>query len=261
MQSNQMIKTTKERAEDLSLLEPRISINRKCQDQSFAAWLQTKLNVSSGETVLDLACGDGEQSIFFDQRIGAHGYLRCVDIHEPSVNKLKAIIARYNRDFVVADMMNFSEYIKEEENFSLIHSSFALPYALNPLEVINTLANHVQKPLGRLAISLPCNPHEMVNFVNSIHDIPETVIPAINLGESLCVKAFRDKFYEVDVAYFHSNLIFDNSNDFMAIYKNSTYYDIDSEQTVLDKVTSTLRAVGKLSFRKCAILITGKHKF
>ena len=73
MQSNQMIKTTKERAEDLSLLEPRISINRKCQDQSFAAWLQTKLNVSSGETVLDLACGDGEQSIFFDQRIGAHG--------------------------------------------------------------------------------------------------------------------------------------------------------------------------------------------
>ena len=254
-----MLQSTKERAEALDLLTPRLDINQKCQDRDFQAWLQSRLSVQAGERVLDLACGNGAQSKYFDKRIGVNGYLRCVDIHEPSLASIKKqILPGTNREFIVSDMMNFFTYLDGSVDFTLAHCSFALPYASDPALVIKKLAESIQKPLGRMAFSLPCRPHGMVEFAKSIHSIPETVEPAIDLGESLCIRIFRELFGEVDVSYFNSNLTFASAEDFMVLYKSTTYYSQAHEDEVADAVKSNISSCGHISFQKSAILIIGR---
>ena len=256
-----MLKTTKERAESLELLTPRLRINSKCQDRDFQTWLQSRLSVQSGESILDLACGEGAQSKYFDKRIGANGYLRCVDINEPSINSIKEyIVPGKNREFIVSDMMNFNAYIDGEASFTLAHCSFALPYASDPALVIKNLAHSLQKPLGRLAISLPCRPHGMVEFAKSIHPIPTTVEPAIDLGESTCISLFRELFGEVDVSYFNSNLTFSSADDFMTLYKSTTYYSEAHDEQVASVVNSRIARNGCIAFKKSAILIVGQDR-
>lgn len=254
-----MLQTTKERAESLELLTPRLDINQRCQDRDFQSWLQARLAVQAGERVLDLACGNGAQSRYFDKRVGDKGFLRSVDIHKQSIEALKECVRQGdNREFIVCDMMNFSEYIAESDTFTLAHCSFALPYASNPAEVINQLAKSLQRPLGRLAISLPCKPHGMVEFAKSVHSIPETVEPAIELGESLCVEIFRELFGEVDVSYFNSNLSLPTSDDFMTLYRSTTYYSPAHDAEIAEAVEAQIRAHGNISFKKSAILLIGK---
>jgi len=254
-----MLQSTKERAESLELLTPRLDINRKCQDRDFQAWLQARLAAQAGERVLDLACGNGAQSKYFDKRIGVNGYLRCVDIHEPSLASIKEhILPGINREFIISDMMNFSTYLDEADDFTLAHCSFALPYASDPALVVKKLAESIQRPLGRLAISLPCRPHGMVEFAKSIHPMPETVEPAIDLGESLCIGIFRDLFGEVDVSYFNSKLTFASDEDFMVLYRSTTYYSEAHDREVADAVKSRISSHGCISFKKSAILMIGR---
>ena len=257
-----MLQTTKDRAESLELLTPRLHINEKCQDRDFQTWLQSRLSVKAGERVLDLACGDGAQSRYFDKRIGKNGYLRCVDIHEPSINAIKEFIyPGQNREFVVSDMMNFDAYLASPGMFTLAHCSFALPYASDPALVVEKLAESIQRPLGRLAISLPCRPHGMVEFAKAVHPIPESVETAIDLGESECISIFRSIFGEVDVSYFNSNLSFASAEDFMSLYENTTYYSQAHESEVTEVVNSFISSQGSLSFKKSAILLVGRDPF
>ena len=254
-----MLKTTKERAESLELLTPRLLINKKCQDRDFQTWLQSRLSVNAGEYILDLACGDGAQSKYFDKRIGEKGFLRCVDIHEPSISSIqKHINSSKNREFIVSDMMNFDSYLNDDNLFTLAHCSFALPYASDPSLVIKKLAEKIQRPLGRLAISLPCKPHGMVEFAKSIHQIPESVEPAIDLGESICIPLFRSLFGEVDVSYFNSNLVISSVHDFMELYRNTTYYSENHDNEVAEIINDKISNNGFVSFKKSAILIIGQ---
>lgn len=254
-----MSQSTKERAESMELLTPRLEVNQKCQDRDFQLWLQARLAVQAGERVLDLACGNGAQSMFFDKRIGKSGYLRCVDIHEPSLESTRSQIGlKKNREFIVSDMMNFSEYLEDNASYTLAHCSFALPYASDPALVIKRLAMSLQEPLGRLAISLPCKPHGMFEFAKTIHDVPDTVEPAIDLGAGMCVDQVRELFGEVDVSYFNSNLEFTSSNEFMTLYRSTTYYSEAHDGKVESLASSHIENHGRMSFKKSAILIIGK---
>jgi len=251
--------STKERAESLELLTPRLEINQRCQDRDFQSWIQSRLSVQAGERVLDLACGDGAQSKYFDLRIGSSGFLRSVDIHEPSIASLKSCIkARPGREFVVSDMMNFTSYLIDEDIFTLAHCSFAIPYASDPGLVIERLVGALQRPLGRLAISLPCKPHGMFEFAKAVHPVPVTVEPAIDLGESLCIGKFRSLFGEVDVSYFNSVLSFTRLDDFAALYQSTTYYSPEHSEQVSAHAQAIIEEQGSISFKKSAILIVGK---
>lgn len=257
-----MRESTKERAESLELLTPRLEINQKCQDRDFQAWLQSRLSVQAGEKVLDLACGNGAQSKYFSARIGSTGFLRAVDIHEPSIASLADCIqARSGIELVVSDMMNFSSYLRDDDEFTLAHCSFALPYASSPGRVIERLAEVLQRPLGRLAISLPCKPHGMFELAKAVHPVPETVEPAIDLGETMCVGKFREIFGEVDVSYFNSTITFTGLSDFVDLYRSTTYYSQDHAEQVVAHVKARIGEDGCISFKKSAILIVGRDPF
>ena len=247
------------RAESLDLLTPRLSINNKCQDYDFQTWLQSRLSVSTGEYILDLACGNGAQSLYFSRKIGPSGYLRSVDIHEPSIAALKQSIGHLNScDQIVSDMEDFDSYL-DNQRFTLLHCSFALPYAKEPLRVVTKLAAFLQPPLGRLAISLPCPPHGMVDFVSRYSDIPSSVTQAIHLGSDHLIDHFRTLFYEVDVSFFQSNLVISDISDFISLYESTTYYSSADSSRVISAAREIIGCDGHISFSKCAILLIGRQ--
>ena len=85
-----------------------------------------------------------------------------------------------------------------------------------------------------------------------------TVEPAIDLGESSCLSIFRNLFGEVDVSYFNSNLTFSSVDDFMTLYRSTTYYSQAHDEQVASFVNSEIASNGRIVFKKSAILMVGK---
>ena len=248
------------RAQAHSLLTPRLEINQKCQEKDFQFWLQSKLCILPGEKILDLACGDGAQSIFFAKRTGPRGHVLSVDINHDSLTSLKSRTAHLkNISIVESDMMSTSSYLTGEsrEEFTLINCSFALPYASKPLELVKELAEKLAI-CGRLAISLPVEPHGMVNFCSEVHSIPDSVRNSIQFGERHLLRYMRSLFAELDVHFFNDRITFESVEDFMQIYSSSTYYREDSAAKIEEKVNSEIRINGSISFTKGSILLIGK---
>ena len=74
----------------------------------------------------------------------------------------------------------------------------------------------------------------------------------------MCIGVFRGLFGEVDVNYFNSNLTFASEEDFMVLYRSTTYYSQVHEREVADAVRSYISSDGYISFKKSAILMIGR---
>lgn len=250
------------RAQAHSLLTPRIEINQKCQEKDFQYWLQSKIQPLPSENVLDLACGDGAQTIYFARRIGPRGRILAVDINHDSLESLREKSVHLgNISIVESDMMLTDNYLNGEsaDEFTLINCSFALPYAENPLELVNSLAGRLA-PQGRLANSLPVEPHGMVEFCSKIHQIPQSVWNSIQYGEKFLMPHMRSLFAELDVHFFNDRINFGSTEDFMRIYSSSTYYSEEFAEDI-EKQAAKLLTSDRLSFTKGSILIIGRDLF
>ena len=250
----------KSRAQSNKLLTPRLKINEKCQSKDFQSWLLSRINIRPGDKILDLCCGNGAQSIPFSKRIGLSGNLTCVDINPESIEFVKSVLGKKeNIEIIKSEMMDTSNYLdsdKGEKYFDLIHCSFALPYAKDPFKLIDILYKRLT-PNGVISISLPCQPHGMVDFCKGFHHIPESVEAAINLGENNLISHMRNSFGEVDICYFNSKLLFQNLDDFLEIYRCTTYYKNEFEEEISDAINKKILSDGYVEFDKCAILISG----
>ena len=251
----------KNRAQSNKLLTPRLKINEKCQSKDFQSWLLSRIEFRPGDKILDLCCGNGAQSIPFSKRIGLNGHLTCVDINTDSIEYVESLLGQKdNVDIINSEMMDTSNYLSSEEDkkfFNLIHCSFALPYAKDPLKLMEILYEKLT-PNGIISVSLPCEPHGMVNFCKKFHPIPKSVLEAINLGENDLISHMRNSFGEVDISYFNSKLIFQNLKDFLEIYRCTTYYNHEFEEAISNEINKKILVDGYVEFDKCAILINGK---
>ena len=249
------------RAQSNELLTPRLKINEKCQSKDFQSWLLSRIEFRPGDKILDLCCGNGAQSIPFSKRIGLNGHLTCVDINSESIEYVKTLLGKKNNvEIIKSEMMDTSKYqdsLGDKKTFNLIHCSFALPYAKDPLKLMEVLYKRLT-PNGIISISLPCQPHGMVNFCKRFYSIPESVEAAINLGENDLISHMRNNFGEVDISYFNSKLIFQNINDFLEIYRCTTYYNNQFEEAISYEINKEILMKGYIEFEKCAILINGK---
>ncbi len=98
----------------------------------------------------------------------------------------------------------------------------------------------------------------MVDFCETFYKIPESVKSAIQLGEEYVVSHLRSCFGEVDISYFNSKIVFKNIEDFLEIYKCTTYYSENFEDSIIQEIQSLIDCNGQVEFDKCAILITGR---
>ena len=107
--------------------------------------------ISPGDRVLDIAAGDGDQSLVAATRVGPSGYILAID----RADKLLAIAAQSARE---AGLSNLETRIMDGENLELAEKSFdavicrfALMFFKDPVQGLEGV-RRVLKPGGRLSV-------------------------------------------------------------------------------------------------------------
>ena len=256
-------KEMKKKAVNYSFLKNRLDLNKKLQNKNFDKWLFSKIKIKKDDKILDVGCGEGAQSIKFLKVLGKNGSVSSIDINKGSVKKL---IQKTNKDKRIevqtGDMAKLDYYIEKkfkQKEFTLAHSSYALYYSPQRLEVLKIMAERLKKN-GRLYVFTPCSPHGMVDLAAKFHKIPNLVKQSLNFGRNILEKEFRKLFWEVQINYFQSVLKFKNLEDFKTFYKSTTYFNSKKKNNIYDYINKVINSKGNITFEKNGYLITGYDK-
>jgi len=253
----------KERSVSTENLQQRLLINKKYQSKNFSDWLFNRLNVVSGEIILDVGCGTGAQTSRFLENIGQNGQVDALDISESSVtflNERHKDEARLNA--VVADMANLEWLTKttfKNKYYSLAHASYSIYYSPSRMSVLNLMAARIL-PTGRVAVFTPVAPHGMVEIARNFSKIPQAIDDCFAFGKNFLEPEFRKLFWEVEIHFFQSEMIIDSITDFIDFYRATTYYDVEAEQQLRSYAQKQITSQGALRYEKNGYLIIGCDK-
>src|SRR6266849_1230808 len=130
------------RRDDVS--QPTTSITRR---------LLAMAAITTGQRVLDLACGNGDPSFTIAQRVGPDGYVVGLDITEPMVRNAQAWAKQHGLANVEYRVIpNELELGVPEASFDIATCRHGLMYMPEPVAALRTLHTAL-KPAGRVAIS------------------------------------------------------------------------------------------------------------
>ena len=99
--------------------------------------------ITSGTSCLELGCGGAQNSIFLAKQ---GGNCTAIDISEKQI-EYAARIAKENNVSLELRVMPMESLAFPEQSFDLVHSSYALSFAENPFQVIQTVYD-LLKPNG-----------------------------------------------------------------------------------------------------------------
>jgi SAM-dependent methyltransferase len=252
------------RAVATDYLETRLDLNRKYQATDFDAWLMARLGVRPDESILDVGCGTGSQTLPFLEQVGSGGFVCALDIARDSVAQLVAKVGpSANLATTVADMADLDNIIAREfprKAYDLAHSSYALYYCPERVRVLDVMRQHL-KPAGRLAIFGPNLPHGMVEVARKLGPIPAEVEGSLRFGPAVLEPYFRAHFWDVTVHFFHNVVRVPSADDAVAFYRSTTYYREDAEAGFRASVVREIEAKGMFEYEKNGYLIIGARPF
>src|ERR1051326_8080021 len=98
------------RATQFELLEQRIAENTAAQEVDLPIWIFERVQVSSGDRVLELCCGTGGQTLPMLDRVGESGRVVAVDISKAALDTLasKAGVRSNRLTCVETSLENFA---------------------------------------------------------------------------------------------------------------------------------------------------------
>jgi len=244
-------------------LRTRLHVNQANSRLDFNDWLFARLKVHAGESVLDVGCGTGSQSVVFSKIVGPHGRVCATDISPESVAELrKNSQEAANLETAVADMVDLASLLSNKfttRSFDLVHSSYALYYASNHHAVLNAMKSAL-RPAGRMAVFSPYRPHGMVELARQFSALPAIVEDSVEFGPATLEPWFRANFWEVEVHFFQNELTLKSLDDMMAFYRAANYYRADVEPLIEAEAQKRLQEHGELKFAKSGYLIIGSDK-
>jgi len=249
-----------ERATATAFLEKRIEINRTYSSADFDGWLLEKLAVRAGEDVLDVGCGSGAQTVPFATLAGAGGSVSSLDISADSIALLRTRIPAQARvEAVAADMRDLATVIANVftiKRYSLAHSSYALYYSSERMQVLDIMRDALL-PGGRCAVFTPDRPHGLVELAARFGDVPAAVNESLCFGADVLRPYFENNFPRFEVHYFHNVVTVPSSDVLIEFYRQTTYYDVQSEPKMRTVVDEEINRSGVYRYEKNGYLILG----
>lgn len=261
MSNTKAIESIRQKEQSSAYLSARLKINDKYQSNDFNGWLFDRLAVKKNEVILDVGCGTGKQSIPFAHLTGTGGKVCSFDISEDSIAALKAEAAEKkltNMTAVTGRMEDIDRVVGAfpESRFDLIHSSYALYYAEDTSAVLRFFMK-LLKSDGRVAVFTPVAPHGMVNFVKKYHAIPDPVEECFLFGSQVLTPFFKNNFKKIESHDFKNKLMIDSVDDFMTLYRATTYYDSNFDGVISGDIKKLIDRDGFVEFEKNGFLIIG----
>ena len=148
-------------------LKERLDVNTRWGSASLNDWILSLINLKSGESVLDVACGYGQTAILYKDAVGPTGRVVGTDLSPDLIQEAKGRAGIVDGlRFLVHDAAEPFPF--ESNSFDAITCNFAI-YHFPDLDRPMTEFHRMLKHGGRLLIT---GPHPSNNhFVYQIHDM------------------------------------------------------------------------------------------
>ncbi|WKY42812.1 class I SAM-dependent methyltransferase [Eubacteriaceae bacterium ES2] len=166
---------------DKKTAESRQSYNQKAKDYpntpegrftlSYNHLISEVVRLGNGDTILDVACGDGRllQMLAQQAKVNAHG----VDVSEEMIKSASAANKEMSFQVAAADVLPF-----ENDHFDLVTVCCAFHHFTQP-EAFMTEAYRIIKPGGQLLIADPCLPPV-------VRQLENLILPLLKMGDVKC---------------------------------------------------------------------------
>ncbi len=236
-------------------LNTRLSINSKYSSNDLISWQYNKIKFRKNSNILDLGCGNGAQAEFLVNKIGEENLIHCVDLSKKSINILNNKINGKKIKTYVKDMDKINKFFFEK--IDIFHSSYSLYYSSNPKKILD-YCYKLLNPSGKFIVTVPSYPHTMVEDVNSIKKIPKNVDESLNFYKKFLKKYFNNKFKMTKVYNFKNELVIPRFNDYLKMYKATTYYDETIVKDLKILVENKINKYGNYKVNKNAKLLIAK---
>lgn len=234
-------------------LNERLKFNKKFQNNKFSNWVKNKLGtISKKENILDLGCGNGEQSFYFAKK-NTKGNLYSVDLSKESIVFLKNKIKRKNF-FPLCMNMDKIEILKNNF-FTLINSCYSFYYSKNINKLFFKCYSLLKKD-GKLIVTTPMAPHAIVNLAKKVHPVDKKVLDSLILYKKI-IKLMKVKKMKIKIFYFNSLITIKNHSDLYNFYKNSTFYNEQFKLVLLKKMENIFKKKSLFLHKKKSCMIIG----
>lgn len=237
-------------------LKARLDINAKTSAVDFQQWVQDKIRIGQGDSVLDVACGTGAQSLRFLDRVGPGGSVFAVDAMATSVEQLRKVTEGRSLTAEVGDMMDLRSIIGERK-FDVAACTYAVYYAEDPAGVLQAMYDALL-PCGSLMVCVPSGPHGLVDLVRKYSPIPAVVDESLEIGPSILAPFFSDRFDAYSIHYLRNAQTLPDVATVMQSLENAAYFDPSTRTEIEADVGRRIATDGAFKFFKRSFLIVSE---
>ena len=231
---------------DAEALKKRINAHQKFGSRDINEWIFQHLQPAEAQTILDLGCGTGKQSIPLAGIVGPSGHILAVDVSADALAALMTEAAQKGVSERITPLNCGLDDIPEHLTGKRVDralSSYSLYYAEHP-DVVMTAVRDALRDGG---VFFFCGPSRDNNReLKAFHyDVKGTPMPPLTGGaafmEETGPRLARMLFPQVDIVTFENPLRFDSPQALYAYWSSYNLYDPEIDAAFRDAVDAFFR--------------------
>ena len=221
---------------DTAALEERIRSQERYGLNDLNEWIFSIVEPMAGETILDLGCGTGKQSIPLAHKVGERGKVISVDISNEAIDALCARAAEEGVEQRIRPICDSLDNVQRHVGSASINrvvASYSIYYVEDAARLFRALHDALSSG-GLLFFCGPSNANnrEIIDFHNAVKGSPTgSAGSADAFMESEGPRLARQLFSNVQIHHFENPICFDNADTLYAYWSSYNLYDssIDME--------------------------------